>query len=212
MSIFRFKVWWTTHWIGSNGSDIEHETQILILDKCDGDLGRPYVVIIPLIEGPFRASLQPGRVDEYVDICVESGSTKVVEDSFGSVLYMQTGTDPFKLVKNAMGVVQTHLGTFSLLKDKCPPGIVDKFGWCTWDVFYLKVHPKGVWDGVKGLVENRTSPGLVLIDDGWQSICHDDDPISDQEAMNRTSVGEQMPCRLDKAGLVWINMVISVLF
>ncbi|KAK9748794.1 hypothetical protein RND81_02G081600 [Saponaria officinalis] len=198
MSIFRFKVWWTTHWVGSNGSDIEHETQILILDKSDEDLGRPYVVIIPLIEGPFRASLQPGRVDEYVDMCVESGSTKVVGDSFGSILYMQAGTDPFKLVKNVISVVQAHLGTFTLLKDKCPPGIVDKFGWCTWDAFYLKVHPKGVWDGVKGLVENGTPPGLVLIDDGWQSICHDDDPISDQEAMNRTSAGEQMPCRLIK--------------
>ncbi|XP_040973422.1 galactinol--sucrose galactosyltransferase isoform X2 [Gossypium hirsutum] len=39
---------------------------------------------------------------------------------------------------------------------------------------------------------------MVLIDDGWQSICHDDDPISDKEGMNRTSAGEQMPCRLIK--------------
>lgn len=27
MSIFRFKVWWTTHWTGSSGKDVEHETQ-----------------------------------------------------------------------------------------------------------------------------------------------------------------------------------------
>lgn len=75
-------------------------------------------------------------------------------------------------------------------------GIVDKFGWCTWDAFYLKVHPRGVWEGVKGLVEGGCPPGMVLIDDGWQSICHDDDPVSDQEGMNRTAAGEQMPCRL----------------
>jgi len=31
MSIFRFKVWWTTHWVGSNGRDLEHETRNLVV-------------------------------------------------------------------------------------------------------------------------------------------------------------------------------------
>ncbi|KAL0431643.1 UNVERIFIED_CONTAM: Galactinol--sucrose galactosyltransferase [Sesamum radiatum] len=193
MSIFRFKVWWTTHWVGSNGSDLERETQILILDKSN-DSKRPYVLLLPLIEGPFRASLQPG-VDDYIDICVESGSTKVTGSSFRSILYMHAGEDPFTLVKDAIKVARVHLGTFKLLEEKTPPGIVDKFGWCTWDAFYLTVHPHGVWEGVKGLVDGGCPPGLLLIDDGWQSICHDEDPIT-SEGMNRTSAGEQMPCRL----------------
>ncbi|XP_019185883.1 PREDICTED: probable galactinol--sucrose galactosyltransferase 5 [Ipomoea nil] len=195
MSIFRFKVWWTTHWTGSNGRDLEYETQILILDSSDS--GRPYVVVLPLLEGPFRASLQPGKDDDFVDICVESGSTKVSGDSFRSVLYMHAGNDPFSLVKDAIKVARVHLGTFKLLEEKSPPGIVDKFGWCTWDAFYLTVHPQGVWDGVHSLVEGGCPPGLVLIDDGWQSISHDDDPIT-SEGMNRTAAGEQMPCRLIK--------------
>ncbi|KAH0686989.1 hypothetical protein KY284_017542 [Solanum tuberosum] len=54
-------------------------------------------------------------------------------------------------------------------------------------------------EGVKDLVEGGCPPGLVLIDDGWQSICHDDDPLTDdQEGINRTDAGEQMPCRLIK--------------
>lgn len=72
---------------------------------------------------------------------------------------------------------------------------MDKFGWCTWDALYLTVHPQGIWDGVKGLVEGGCPPGHVLIDDGWQSICHDEDPIT-KEGMNHTVAGEQMPCRL----------------
>ncbi|XP_065879929.1 galactinol--sucrose galactosyltransferase-like [Euphorbia lathyris] len=197
MSIFRFKVWWTTHWIGNTGKDIEHETQIMILDK--NDAGRPYVLLLPLLEGPFRASLQAGQIEDYVDICVESGSTKVCGSSFRSVLYMHVGDDPYSLVKEAMKVIRVHLGTFRLLEEKTTPSIVDKFGWCTWDAFYLNVHPKGVWEGVKGLVEGGCPPGLVLIDDGWQSMCHDDDdPISDKEGINRTAAGEQMPCRLIK--------------
>lgn len=67
----------------------------------------------------------------------------------------------------------------------------------TWDAFYLKVNPNGVRDGVKCLAEGGCPPGLVLIDDGWQSICHDaDDPSHGVEGTDRTSAGEQMPCRL----------------
>ncbi|KAI5582875.1 hypothetical protein BDE02_07G115200 [Populus trichocarpa] len=194
-SIFRFKVWWTTHWVGSNGRDLEHETQMVMLDKSD-DSGRPYVLLLPLLEGPFRASLQPGD-DDNVDVCVESGSTKVCGAGFRSVVYMHAGDDPYNLVKEAMKVVRMHLGTFKLLEEKTPPGIVDKFGWCTWDAFYLTVHPQGIWEGVKGLVEGGCPPGLVLIDDGWQSISHDEDPIT-KEGMNATVAGEQMPCRLLK--------------
>lgn len=195
MSIFRFKVWWTTHWVGTNGRDLERETQIVILDKSD-DGERPYVLLLPLIEGAFRGSLQPGE-DDFIDLCFESGSTKVNSSFFRSALYMHVGDDPFTLVKEATKVARFHLGTFKLLEEKSPPGIVDKFGWCTWDAFYLTVQPQGVWEGVKGLVEGGCPPGLVLIDDGWQSICHDDDDIS-SEGMNRTSAGEQMPCRLIK--------------
>lgn len=202
MSIFRFKVWWTTHWVGNNGGDLEHETQMLVLDKSDGgeghNSGRPYVVVLPIIEGPFRASLQPGHEDN-VDVCVESGSTKVSGASYRSILYLHAGDDPFTLVKEAMKVVRVHLGTFKLLEEKSPPGIVDKFGWCTWDAFYLNVHPQGVWEGVKLLADGGCPPGLVLIDDGWQSISHDqDDPTSSKEGINRTAAGEQMPCRLIK--------------
>ncbi|WOG93430.1 hypothetical protein DCAR_0312714 [Daucus carota subsp. sativus] len=194
MSIFRFKVWWTTHWTGTNGGDLEHETQILVLDKSDS--GRPYVLLLPLLEGPFRASLQPGK-DDHIDVCVESGSTKVLESCFQTVVYMQSGDDPFELIKEGIKVARSHLGTFKLLEEKSPPGIVDKFGWCTWDAFYLNVHPQGVMEGVQGLVDGGCPPGLVLIDDGWQSISHDEDPIA-SEGTNRTAAGEQMPCRLTK--------------
>ncbi|KAK7316462.1 hypothetical protein VNO77_35517 [Canavalia gladiata] len=195
MSIFRFKVWWTTLWTGSNGRDLETETQFLMLQN-DPTTTRPYVVFIPIIEGPFRASLQPGQNDD-VSVCVESGSSQVVASSYESVVYVHAGENPFDLVKEAMRVVRAHLGTFKLLEEKTVPGITDKFGWCTWDAFYLTVNPNGVWEGVKGLVDGGCPPGLVLIDDGWQSISHDEDPV-EKEGMNHTVAGEQMPCRLVK--------------
>lgn len=167
----------------------------MILEK--NDLGRPYVLLLPILEGPFRASFQSG-VDDHVDVCVESGSTLVCGSSFRSCLYMHVGDDPYVLVKEAMKVVKVHLGTFRLMDEKNPPGVVDKFGWCTWDAFFLKVHPQGVWEVVKGLVEGGCPPGMVLIDDGWQSIAHDDDDPLSSEGINRTAAGAQMPCRLLK--------------
>ncbi|KAL5227636.1 hypothetical protein ABZP36_015901 [Zizania latifolia] len=202
MSIFRFKVWWTTHWVGTNGRDVENETQMMMLDRSEAEKTtgrRPYVLLLPIVEGPFRACLESGKVEDYVDLCLESGSSMVRGSVFQSALYLHAGDDPFELVKDAMKVIRAHLGTFRLLEEKTPPPIVDKFGWCTWDAFYLKVHPEGVWEGVRRLADGGCPPGMVLIDDGWQSICHDeDDPDSGGEGMNRTSAGEQMSCRLIK--------------
>jgi raffinose synthase len=202
MSIFRFKVWWTTHWVGDSGRDVENETQMMLLDRSGaGAGGRPYVLLLPIVEGPFRACLESGKAadDDYVDMVVESGSSSVRAAAFRSSLYLHAGDDPFELVREAVRVVRAHLGTFRTMDEKSPPPIVDKFGWCTWDAFYLKVHPEGVWEGVRRLADGGCPPGMVLIDDGWQSICHDeDDPASGAEGMNRTSAGEQMPCRLIK--------------
>jgi len=33
------------------------------------------------------------------------------------------------------------------------PGMLDWFGWCTWDAFYQEVHPRGIKDGLKRLVQ-----------------------------------------------------------
>ncbi|KAL5076419.1 hypothetical protein RYX36_015403 [Vicia faba] len=195
MSIFRFKVWWTTHWVGTNGHELQHETQMLILDKNDS-LGRPYVLLLPILENTFRTSLQPG-LNDHIGMSVESGSTHVTGSTFKACLYIHLSNDPYSLLKEAVKVIQTQLGTFKTLEEKTAPSIIDKFGWCTWDAFYLKVHPKGVWEGVKSLTDGGCPPGFVIIDDGWQSICHDDDD-EDDSGMNRTSAGEQMPCRLVK--------------
>ncbi|KAI3759413.1 hypothetical protein L6452_07214 [Arctium lappa] len=195
MSLFRFKVWWTTHWIGNNGEDMEYETQMMLLDKSD--LGRPYVLLLPLLEGPFGASLQPGNDDD-VDVCMDSGSSLAVGSTFTSCVYIHVGMDPYQVVKDAIRVIKNHLGTFNLLEDKTVPDVVDTFGWCTWDAFYLKVHPQGIREGVKGLTAGGCPPGLVLIDDGWQSISCTNNPDDQEEGVNRTVSGEHMSSRLRK--------------
>ena len=191
MSIFRFKTWWSTMWIGSNGSDLQMETQVILLQVPEFN---SYALILPLIEGSFRSAIHPGPAGEVV-LCVESGSTKVKGSSFSSCAYFHVGDNPYDLFRDAFAAVRVHLGTFRLLEEKTPPRIIDKFGWCSWDAFYLTVEPVGVWHGVKSFQENGFPPRFLIIDDGWQSINMDHEPPL-QDSKDLTGLGSQMLCRL----------------
>ncbi|XWS31846.1 hypothetical protein CRYUN_Cryun23aG0111100 [Craigia yunnanensis] len=193
LSVFRFKTWWSTQWVGTSGSDLQMETQWVVLDVAEI---RSYVIIIPIIEGSFRSALCPGN-DGHVMIFAESGSTQIKSSSFNSIAYVHVSENPFNLMKEAFSAIRVHLNTFKLLEEKNPPSIIDKFGWCTWDAFYLTVEPAGVWQGVKEFSEGGVSPRFIIIDDGWQSINRDsDNPNEDMK--NLVLGGEQMTARLHR--------------
>ncbi|OVA16759.1 Glycosyl hydrolases 36 [Macleaya cordata] len=191
LSIFRFKTWWSTMWVGNSGSDLQMESQWILLDVPEL---RSYVLIMPLIEGKFRSALHPG-IDGHVMICAESGSTRVQASSFNNIAYVHISDNPYNLMKEAFSALRVHLNTFRMLEEKSAPNLVDKFGWCTWDAFYLTVEPIGVWQGVKEFVEGGTPPRFLIIDDGWQSINLDgENPLED--AKNLVLGGTQMTARL----------------
>ncbi|XP_059654358.1 stachyose synthase-like [Cornus florida] len=193
LSIFRFKTWWTTQWVGSCGSDLQMETQWLLLDVPEI---RSYVLIMPIIDGSFRSALRPGT-DGHVMICAESGSTRVKASSFDAIAYVHMSDNPYNLMKEAYSAIRVHLNTFRLLEEKSIPSLVDKFGWCTWDAFYLTVEPAGVWHGVKEFADGGVSPRFLIIDDGWQSINLDGgDPHED--AKNLVLGGTQMTARIHR--------------
>lgn len=191
LSLFRFKTWWSTMWVGSSSSDLQMETQMILLQVPEIT---SYVLILPIIEGSFRSAIHPGSKGEIV-LCVESGSTKVRANAFTSCAYLHVGDNPYDLMRDALSAVRVHLRSFRLLHEKTPPKIVDTFGWCTWDAFYLTVEPVGVWHGVKSLSENGVPPKFLIIDDGWQSINMDhEDPFQDSKDLS--GLGSQMLCRL----------------
>ncbi|XP_022991280.1 stachyose synthase-like [Cucurbita maxima] len=193
VSIFRFKTWWSTMWVGSSGSDIQMETQWVILNVPEI---RSYVVIIPIIEGSFRSALHPGT-DGHVMIWAESGSTHVKASSFDAIAYIHVSDNPYNLMKEAYAAIRVHLNTFRLLEEKSVPDLVDRFGWCTWNAFFLNVNPVGVWHGVNDFTEGGVSLRFLIIDDGWQSINADgEDPHRD---MKHIVLGaNQMTARLYK--------------
>jgi stachyose synthetase len=191
VSIFRFKTWWSTQWVGNSGSDLQMETQWILLEIPEI---KSYVVIIPIIEKGFRSALFPGSYD-HVMICAESGSIKVKESSLNSIAYVHFDENPYDLMKEAYSVLRVHLNTFRLLEEKTVPNLADKFGWCTWDAFYLTVNPIGVFHGLDDFTKGGVEPRFVIIDDGWQSISLDGDNPN-EDAKNLVLGGEQMTGRL----------------
>lgn len=178
-------------WIGRSGSDLQKETQWVLFQVPELN---SHVLLLPLLEGKFRSAIEPG-FDDHVVICAESGSSQVETDSFRAIAYAHFGDDPFTLMKEAYSAARVHLNTFRLLEEKSLPPLVDKFGWCTWDAFYLTVDPLGVWHGMKDFAEGGVPPRFLIIDDGWQSINLDgDDPHEDAKSL--VLGGEQMTARL----------------
>ncbi|MED6168567.1 Tethering factor for nuclear proteasome sts1 [Stylosanthes scabra] len=155
LSIFRFKTWWSTQWVGTSGSHLQMETQWVLL---------------------------------------HSGSTKVKASSFDSIAYVHFSENPYTLMKEAFSALRVHLNTFKLLEEKNLPTLVDKFGWCTWDAFYLTVQPIGIWHGLKDFADAGVPPRFLIIDDGWQSINLD----GGEDAKNLILCGDQMNARLHR--------------
>lgn len=171
VACFRFKLWWMSQKMGSSGKEIPMETQFLLLENKADEEGEEtiYTVFLPLVEGSFRACLQ-GNENDALELCLESGDPAVEELSFTHSLLINAGTDPFKVITDGIKSVELHLQTFRHREEKKMPGIVDWFGWCTWDAFYTAVSAEGVEQGLKSLSEGGTPPRFVIIDDGWQSV------------------------------------------
>lgn len=194
LSIFRFKTWWSTQWVGKCGSDLQMETQWVLLEIPEV---KAFALIVPLIEGGFRAALNPGD-DDHVMLCVESGSSKVRESIFKAIAYVHVCDNPYNIMKEAFSAIRVHLNTFRILEEKGTPSILDKFGWCTWDAFYLSVEPKGVFHGVDEFSKGGLSVRFLIIDDGWQSVNCDEDDDLHEDRKSLVLGGEQMTARLHR--------------
>ncbi|XP_047043873.1 stachyose synthase-like [Lolium rigidum] len=200
LSVFRFKTWWSTMRAGERGRDVQPETQWLLLDAPELGPGG-CVFVLPLVQGSFRSAIFPtygaGDEDDGVVLCAESGSPAVTGSDFRRIAYVHAGTDPYVVMREAYLAARVHLGTFKLIEEKALPPIAERFGWCTWDAFYLTVDPVGVWQGVSEFADAGVPARFIVIDDGWQSVNRDDDPAH-ADARGLVLGGDQMTARLHR--------------
>lgn len=182
LSCFRFKLWWMTQKVGNRGGEIPVETQFLLVesreekestensvDACGGHTDITYIVFLPLLDGSFRTSLQGNEKDELL-MCAESGDPGVTSTECAHSVYVHSGTDPYRVTSEAVRAIEDHSKSFLRREKKQLPGMLDYFGWCTWDAFYTDVSVEGVHQGLTSLAEGGTPAKFLIIDDGWQSV------------------------------------------
>ncbi|KAJ9514794.1 hypothetical protein QJQ45_028464, partial [Haematococcus lacustris] len=177
----RSKLWWMTPEWRSSTRSLPPEIQFLLVEVQPGGQG-PYALLLPLIDGDFRATLRPadprsGNEGDLV-LRVESGDARVQAAAWGALLHVSAGSDPFSLVERGVAIAAHLSGTALPLSIKELPPSLDVFGWCTWDAFYSTVSAKGIQEGLSSLVSGGITPRTLIIDDGWQMT--DVDPPSDQ--------------------------------
>ncbi|CAH9107098.1 unnamed protein product [Cuscuta europaea] len=215
LATFRFKLWWMSQMMGKHGRDVPVETQFLLVEvknspslAADEDV---YCVFLPLIEGKFRACLQGNSNDE-LELCLESGDQDVVGSEFTHSVYVHAGPDPFTAISDAVKAVKLHLKSFRQRHEKKLPGIVDYFGWCTWDAFYQEVTQEGVEAGLKSLCSSRTPPKFVIIDDGWQSVAGDPskEESGEKPLMRLTGVKENPKFQQSDPNNVGIRSIVNI--
>ncbi|CAN4088020.1 unnamed protein product [Withania somnifera] len=155
------------------------ETQMLLLEVkeenalCDRDsfpLSAEktfYLLLLPFLEGPFRATLQGAHQMSF------GCDTNVQTANVSEVVFMNSGDNPFKLIKDSIMILENHMGTFKHTDNKKVSEHLDWFEWCTLDAFYNDVNPQGIKEGLERFMEGGCPPRFLLIDDGWQETCND---------------------------------------
>lgn len=159
---YRREPFWMVPQAGTDPTQVPGETQWLLVDAGDDRV----VLIVPLIESPFRASLV-GR-DGALRVVVETGDPAVI-GSEALAVYVAVGPDPYALCAQGAQAVRARLPRCRLRQEKPVPAFADDFGWCTWDAFYQEVSHEKVREGLESLRAAKVPPRLLILDDGWQS-------------------------------------------
>ncbi|KAL7098370.1 hypothetical protein ACP275_09G013200 [Erythranthe tilingii] len=166
--LFRHKIWWMIPRFGGFGSDIPIETQMLLLEVKEESLDNTlYVLLLPVLEGAFRATLQGTSANE-LELCVESGDVNTQTSQVSEAVFVNSGNNPFELITDSIKILERHKGTFAHINHKKKPAHLDWFGWCTWDAFYKDVNVQGIKEGLESFLEGGCPPKFLIIDDGWQ--------------------------------------------
>ncbi|XP_031479166.1 probable galactinol--sucrose galactosyltransferase 2 [Nymphaea colorata] len=183
MCLFRFNIWWMIPRYGNCGKDVPLESQMLLIevreecaihDEDDDGSGENtfYVLLLPVLDGKFRSSLQ-GNSQNEIQFCIESGDPDVKTNQSLEAVFVNSGDHPFELMKESIQMLAKHKGTFSHIESKKIPAHLDLFGWCTWDAFYTNVDPRGIKEGLESLSAGGTPARFLIIDDGWQNTLNE---------------------------------------
>ena len=160
----RYEPFWMAAKAGTLISDVPAETQFLMVERADGLC----VIIVPLIDAPFRCALQ-GAASDSLELVAETGDTQTLGSDVTG-FFIAAGSNPYELVQQGARSVAAFFGPKRLRTQKPMPAWLDEFGWCTWDAFYQDVTHDKVRQGLESFAKGGVTPKLLILDDGWQTV------------------------------------------
>jgi raffinose synthase len=163
-ALHRYEPYWHTACCGRNAGAVPVETQFLLWELAQGG----YCVLVPLIDGGFRAALQ-GEGEHSLAVVVESNDPAVVTNQ-AAALFLAVGDKPFELLEQSAVSVNGWLKMGRLRDEKDLPDFMDTFGWCTWNAFYQQVSHDLVREGLESFQVGGVQPRFLILDDGWQQV------------------------------------------
>lgn len=160
----RNNLFWMIPHAGDAASAVPPETQGLLVELDGGRIA----LLMPLVDGHFRASLQGGD-DGRLYLRAETGDSTTTGQALTG-LFVAVGDDPYRLVAGAATAIVARLQRGRLRRDKEAPPAIDLFGWCTWNAFYHAVSHENVRAGLQSFAAGGVAPAFLIIDDGWLSV------------------------------------------
>jgi raffinose synthase len=155
---------WMQPAVGTRAAQVPTETQYWL-----GEWEGGYGLLVPLLDGAWRAALQGNAETEELEVVAESGDPSVRARE-SSALFVAFGPDPFQLMEEGAASCAAWMKAGRLRRDKTLPRWADLFGWCTWDAFYHDVSPDKVREGLQSFADGGVRPRLLILDDGWQTV------------------------------------------
>uniref|UniRef100_A0A0R0JIG4 galactinol--sucrose galactosyltransferase n=1 Tax=Glycine max TaxID=3847 RepID=A0A0R0JIG4_SOYBN len=168
LGILQVKIWWMIPPVGRSAKREESALE----DEFSSDSEEPttentcYILLLPVLDGQFRTTLQGTQSNE-LQLCIERDAYVQASQSLEAA-FVNSGDNPFELIRDSIKILEKHKGTFCHLENKRIPAHLDWFGWSTWDAFYTEVSPQGIKEGLQSFLNEGCSPKFIIIDDGWQ--------------------------------------------
>ncbi len=143
--------------------ELPMETQF-ILFKSEG----VHCIMVACVKDGFRAVFESAHDPSRLLLRIYSGDESVAAQHFAG-FYVAFGEQPHDLMKRVTHDLSSYLTDLSPLEHKKLPAFHGYFGWCTWNAYYQHVSEEKLLDGIEDFREKGVVPGMLIIDDGWQS-------------------------------------------
>lgn len=164
MASYNHSKYWCKPEFGNKMSDIPTNTQLLIIEKKDGN----FLAIVPVVNDTYKCVLEGG--ENNITAKIFSWCENIYSCRGLAFMYAQ-GSNPFELVKNcvesALEILES--GTRTRMQRRFPD-VFEYLGWCSWDSMQIRVDEKGILEKCDEFKTKNTPVKWAILDDMWAYV------------------------------------------